>query len=126
MGLPAPPAVDSLPKNWLQLLLTALRCNEDELACLAQQTGALTRRRAIPGVAHLLKLLLLYVVSDASLRDVAAYSSQMGAPLTDEALRQRLHKTEAFLQALLAQLFGADIDALPGRRVLLADTTTVS
>lgn len=126
MSLPAPPLVDSLPNHWLQLLLHALRWDEARLSCLAQQTGALTRRRGIKSVAHLLQLLLLYVVSDAALRDVAAYSTQMGAKLTDEALRQRFHKAEAFLQDLLALLFGADLQALPGRRVLLADTTTVS
>lgn len=121
----APPSWQALSAAWLKPLLEASGLDEAELNQLARDTAACTRARVIRSAPQLLQLLLLYVISDASLRDVAAYSTQMGDRITDEALRQRFHRAEAFVARLLALLFGAGLSCPSERRVLLVDGTTV-
>jgi Transposase DDE domain len=140
MSLSAPalvdiPSLDSLQPsadagsceqlNWLRPLLASTQLGEASLNQLARDTGALTRQRCVRSAQQLLYLLMLYVVSDASLRDVAAYSTAMGAPLSDEAVRQRFHLAETFVTKLLSLLFAAELQRPTCRRMLLCDGTTV-
>src|SRR5689334_15098267 len=112
--------------DWLQPILEAASMDEAALETLAKTTGALKRRRGVRSSRQLLQLLLWYVLSDASLRDVAAYSAVLALRLSDEALRQRFHRAEAFVVALMGRLFAAELEAPPGRRLLLNDATLLA
>lgn len=92
----------------LQPLFDHCGVSTDELEMLAVEHGALAERRQhrkkLKTVHDLLDLLLLYLLADFSLRGVAALCALVGIPLTDEGVRQALHRMPDFLEALLARL----------------------
>ncbi len=101
-----------LPENWQEL---------------SHEQGALTRARKIKGAAELLRAVFSYAVADYSLREVAGLLTGERHPITDEAVRLRLHQCEAWLESMLcATLLGhAPPLALAGRRVKIVDGTVL-
>ena len=79
------------------------------------------------GAAETLRAVFSYAVADDSLREVAGLLTGERHPITDEAVRLRLHQCEAWLESLLcATLLGhAPPLALAGRRVKIVDGTVL-
>lgn len=94
---------------------------------LAHEQGALTRARKIKGAEELLRAVFSYAVSDYSLRAVAGLLTGARHSITDEAVRLRLHKCEAWLEGLLgATLLGhAPPAAVAGRKLKIVDGTVL-
>lgn len=85
--------------DW-NILLNMLPKNLD---VLAQQTGALLRRREIHSASVLIRLLLLWALTGFGLRTIAAWFARSGiVRLTEGALRHRFGNCENFIKALLA------------------------
>lgn len=78
-----------------------------DLEDLAREFEAFTRQRVIKSPAQLLRLVFLYCGLDQSLRTVSATSAQLGIPLTDQAVRERLQACGPWLQALLGRMLPA-------------------
>lgn len=92
-----------LDNIWARLL----RATGIELDALARRTGALHRVREIEDGESLMKLLLVYVSADFSLRDTALWArTQHLVCLSDEALRKRFHRCVEFLGTLIGMLVG--------------------
>lgn len=127
MTLSPPAELDSRSEDWLQLLLDCAQWTEEDIEAIARDTSAITRRRRIHSGVQLLTLLMSYVVSDPSLRDVTALASLYNSELSDEALRQRFHKAKGFIETLLTAVFTAELETPTGtKRVLIGDGTSLS
>lgn len=104
--------LQELPENWKEL---------------AREHGALTRARKIKDEEELLRAVFSYAVADYSLREVAGLLTRARHPITDEAVRLRLHKCEAWLESLLAETLVASARQVAGggRRLKIVDGTVL-
>lgn len=93
---------------------------------LAREFEAFTRQRVIKTPAQLLRLVFLYCGLDQSLRTVSATSAQLGQPLTDQAVHERLQACGPWLQALLGRMLPASpITENIAQRLILVDGSVV-
>lgn len=99
-----------------------------DLETLAQQTGALQRRREVRNVPDLLRLALAYGSGQGSLQTTAAWAAQAGiAELSDVALLKRLRNAADWLIAIAGQLLSGRVDPPSLARPLrLVDATCIS
>lgn len=87
---------------WDNKILPHLPENLEELA---QQTGALSRKRGIRSVQDLLKILFLYACSSLSFRILAVAACALGiSDISDTAWRKRFSNAVPFLQEILHQM----------------------
>jgi hypothetical protein len=112
--------------SW-QELVSAVAAAVD-LETLAQQTGALKRRRGVRNVFDLLRLALAYGSGQGSLQTTAAWAAQAGfAELSDAALHKRLRGAADWLIAIAGQLLSGRVDRPNLTRPLrLVDATCIS
>ena len=111
------------PDEWPELLAELVPIDLD---ALAQQTGAIRRRREIRSGSVLLRLLLGWTVAHMSLRNTVAWASESGvAHLTDEALRKRFAQCESFLRTLVAHMLSVwiDVPSSLGRLLRIVDAS---
>ena len=86
------------------------------LDALAQQHGALRRRRQIRSAETQLRLLMLWVLSGFGLRSVAAWAARAELALvTEGALRHRFRQSRPWIEALLAAQLSSWLDARAGK-----------
>ncbi len=110
--------------NKFARLLQGLPANWKELA---RAKGALTRARKIKGAEELLRAVFSYGVADYSLREVAGLLTRARQPLSDEAVRTRLNKCEAWLERMLSATLLRDVPraVLAGRKLKIVDGTVL-
>lgn len=113
-------------QDW-PFLLSLLPQNLDEIA---QETGAIRRRRAVDSASTLLRLLLAYACCDLSLRETAEWAHQSTlASLSDVALLKRFRNAVSFLGELLTHKLAQNAPLPPVRgegRLRLIDATAIS
>lgn len=113
-------------------ILVARLGGGDQLADSAKQTGALLRRRGFADAATLLRTLLLYCLTEMSLRTTAARAEASAlAAVSGVAVWKRLAKATPWLEQLVAGLLLAACKAaMPvaakGRLIRCIDATTLS
>jgi hypothetical protein len=119
----APPSLYD-EKEWPYILTLLPRDLEET----ARQSEALMRCRNVPNAAALIRMALAYAVSDLSLKDVAAWASTMGlADISGPGLFYRLREAEGWLEQILAQSLGGDVQAGPrGFRLRAVDATVIN
>ena len=96
---------------------------------LAEQHQALRRCRKVPNAAALLRMILVYALTDLSLKDVAAWAAAgQIAAISGPALFYRIRDAEAWLSALLAEILARDVAPIASgrRRVRLVDATVLT
>ena len=98
-----------------------------KIESMARENGAFVRSRAVRDPVDLLRAVLLYSGLDYSLREVAANFTQIGRRLSDEAVRGRLRGCEAWLEAILREMFTLPEKGISEgiRRLVLIDGTTI-
>jgi hypothetical protein len=107
-------------------LVGLLPANLDELA---EESGALQRRRAVVSAQDLLRLALAYAAHDWSLRQTAAMAEVMGwQSISDVGVLKRLRGCPEFLRRVISGVLARRIEIFPRStlRVCLVDATTVS
>lgn len=109
---------DTLFRAWMQDLPEGWEAQ----AC---SLGAFVRARAVSSPAALLRLVFLFCGLGFSLRQTAAIHTALEAPLTDEAVRQRLHACLPWLRELLARLLPVGTMSSTHGRLLVFDSTHV-
>lgn len=96
---------------------------------LAEQHHALRRCRKVPNAAALLRMILVYALTDLSYKDVAAWAAAGHvAEISGPALFYRLCDAEAWLAALLAEILMREVQ-LPSplpQRLCLVDATVLT
>jgi hypothetical protein len=94
----------------------------------AREMGAFTRARGVVCAADLLRLVLAYCLGGVGLRSTSAWAASVGlADLSNVALLKRLRKCGPWMEHLTGLLLGGGAEpAAQGRRIRLADGTTVS
>ena len=94
----------------------------------AKATNALVRCRNVPDAVALMRMALVYAVSDLSLKDVAAWASSMNlAEITGPGLFYRLREAEVWLARVLAQTLQQQVDRGPaGWRLRVVDATVIN
>jgi hypothetical protein len=86
-------------QRYIDTLLETTSANLQEAAL---QSGAITKIRELKEAKHLLQLLLIYAVSDVSLRAISVIASEIaGINISDTAWRKRFLKCGAFVCLLL-------------------------
>jgi len=126
---PIPPLTEpaqTLLDDWEHLL----QMLPPDLEATARQTGAFQRPRQIRSAGDLLRLVLMYALSDPSLRLLGAWAclQELGY-LSDVAVLKRLRHTVVWLAQLVGQLLQQRCRALrqlPHVRVRIQDATTIS
>jgi hypothetical protein len=105
----------------------ALRIDLEETA---RQAGALLRRREIRNASDLLRLNLMYALSDWSLRLVGAWALLQGiGNLSDVAILKRLRRSSVWIGMLIGLILQRRCQALQataGVRLRLMDATVLS
>ena len=97
-----------------------------DLAEQAREFHAFTRARVLKTPEQLLRVVLLYCGLDQSLRTTSATCAQLGQPLTDNAVRERLLACGPWLTALLRQMLPVPpAGQPPGRRLIIVDGSVV-
>ncbi len=120
----------SLPADHFDEVLRRLPADLD-LDAVALRTKAIERQRKISEGASLLRLALARGPGGLSLSETAAWASMIGlAEMSDPAIKFRLDKAVAFLEAvvaaqLAAQSAGASV-RWPGRILRAADGSSIS
>lgn len=90
-----------LDDRWQQIV-GIFPCDVEKSARLC---GAVTRIRNVPSACNLLRMILVYSLSDLSLKDTAAWAKADNiANLSSQAFHCRLMRAENWLQHLLEQL----------------------
>jgi hypothetical protein len=102
-----------------------------DLDRLAEETGAIQRKRELVDGASLLRIALARGPGGLSLRQTAAWASMMGiADLSNPGVKYRLNQATEFLAALVERLLAAKVPGAnlrwPSRTLCLADGTCVS
>ena len=94
----------------------------------ARSSGALIRARNVPDAAALLRVALAYAVSDASLKDTAAWAcASEVARISGPALFYRMKESEAWLELLLGQILtNAPARAGVARPLRVVDATVIN
>ena len=106
--------VASLPADQFDELLRRLPAGLD-LDLLARRTKAIQRKRELTSGPHLLRLALARGPGGLSLSQAAAWATMLGlAKMSDPAVKKRLDKAVAFLDAVIASLLA---DKAPGAAV---------
>lgn len=115
--------------SWNKIFFQRLPKNLDEIA---EQNGALKRKRGLRSATGLLKALFLYACSNFSFRVLAAASCALGiANISDTAWRKRFSKAAPFLRAILQSMLStlvpaAGAQAFKGvKNVLLVDASVI-
>src|SRR3954467_2149778 len=104
----------SLPADQFDELLHRLPAGLD-LDQLARQTKAIQRKRALTSGPDLLRLALARGPGGLSLSEAAAWATMLGlARMSDPAVKKRLDKAVAFLDAVMASLLA---EQAPGTAV---------
>ena len=126
-----------LQAKWIQSLHdsswdTVRSLLPEDLDQTARDMNALRRRREVPNAEALVRIILAYVVSGLSIKDVAAWAAASGiAELTGEGIFYRLVVSEQWLRHLLCQVLLANIVAASGNalceklRLRVADATVI-
>ena len=115
-------------KLWNNKILPHLPENLEELA---EQTGALRRKRGIRSVQDLLKILFLYACSSFSFRILAAATCALGiSDISDTAWRKRFSNAVPFLHELLNQMLSgifnpSSVSSEKFKNVLLVDASVI-
>jgi hypothetical protein len=107
-------------------LSTFLPSNLDQLA---KETGAVSRWRKVKNGEDLLRLILMYVVEDLSLRSTAAWSGRSElVEIKDTSVLHRLRSSVPFLEAVLGHLLNFRLRGEPaaGPVLRLNDATVLS
>ena len=93
----------------------------------ARDTKAFLRARAVASAVDLLRLTLIYCLSDRGLRSTAAWATATGlADLSNVALLERLRRSGDWLALLVGEaLAAAAPQASRGRLIRIIDATTV-
>jgi Transposase DDE domain len=115
----------SLPADQFDELLHRLPAGLD-LDQLARQTKAIQRKRALTSGPDLLRLALARGPGGLSLSEAAAWATMLGlARMSDPAVKKRLDKAVAFLDAVMASLLAEQAPGTavhwPGRVLRNAD-----
>lgn len=116
---------DDLESLW-PYVLTVL---PEDLGVSALDCGALSRARKVRDAEGLLRIVLVYALSDLSLKDVAAWATAAQiAELTGPALHYRLEHAESWLSSLLAQVLAEEVAPAPNRglRARVVDATVLT
>src|SRR5215813_12528634 len=94
----------------------------------AYRNSALIRCRNSPDAASFMRISLSYLLSDLSLKDVAAWASALQvAPITGPGFFYRLRQAEPWLEQVLSQgLSGQVPQAAGGFRLRIADATVIN
>jgi hypothetical protein len=127
-SVPPTEAQSPADQDWQQLVEERLPA---DLQAQARELKAFQRARGVPSALHLLRGLLYYVLSHASLRDVSAWSRLIGLTSTvisGQAWHQRLLASADWLLWLFNALLAAPQRSFGGlsQRILLVDATHVS
>jgi hypothetical protein len=103
---------------------------EIDLEASARYSGALRRKRVIQSAQNLLKLVLVYALTDYSLRMVGLWGTVMDwGSLCKSGVRKRLRQCQGWLGMLIVGVLQAGKLSLPkhaGLRVRLFDASSVS
>ena len=118
-----------LREQWESLLAVLPR--GFDLEKTLRESGGLVRRRSIRSAEALLRLLLVYGLSNQSLRATASWAQAQGvARLSDVALLKRLRRAAPWIGQLLTAKLTERIDGLGapplGYRLRIVDATTAS
>jgi hypothetical protein len=101
-----------------------------DLAASARYCQALSRKRVIQSAEHLLRLVLVYALTDYSLRMVGLWATLMGwGSLCKSGVRKRLCHCQSWIGLLLGAVLRSGQLALPsgrGLRLRVFDASTVS
>lgn len=101
-----------------------------DLEASAQASGALVRRRVIQTAQDLLRLVLVYGLTDLSLRMVGLWATVMGwGSLSKSGVRKRLRHCQAWIGMLIGAVLAARRAEMPPAgqyRYRLIDVTNVS
>jgi hypothetical protein len=101
-----------------------------DLEASAYYCGALSRKRVIRSASHLLKLVMVYALTDYSLRMVALWGTVMGwGSLGKSGLRKRLRQCQTWMGSLIVAVLLSEKLELPrptGMRLRLFDASSVS
>lgn len=115
-----------------QQIERSLQCLEKgvDLEGSARYSGALCRRRVIQTALNLLRMVMVYVLTDQSLRMVGLWGTVMGwGSLSKSGVRQRLRQCEKWIGMLIVQVLAMGKLELPrqnGMRVRLLDASVIS
>lgn len=115
-------------QDWQRLVEERLPA---ELQAQAREQKAFVRARGLPSALHLLRGLLYYVLSQASLRDLSAWSRLIGLTskvISSQAWHNRLLASADWLLWLFNALLAAPKGSFgeQSQRILLVDATHVS
>lgn len=113
--------MDSAIASWDKLLSFL----PPDLDAKAREWRAYERLRGFDCAEDLLRTLLDYAASGASLLEVAAASTAAGKPLSHSALHERLVAAEHFLHSLFIHVAGCGSEAKPAQGTLRAIDATV-
>lgn len=100
------------------------------LEASARYSGALTRKRNIQSAENLLQLVMVYVLTDCSLRMIGLWSTVMEwGSLCKNGVRQRIRQCQGWIGMIIVSVLSASKLSLPksgGLRLRLFDASTVS
>jgi hypothetical protein len=101
-----------------------------DLEASARYSGALTRKRNIQSAENLLKLVMVYALTDCSLRMVGLWGTVMGwGSLCKNGVRQRIRQCQGWIGMMIVSVLSASKLSQPksgGLRLRLFDASTVS
>jgi len=94
----------------------------------ARQCGALKRCRRVPNAEALIRMGMVYAVSDLSLKDVAAWARALEvAFISGPGLHYRLKTAESWFERLLVDVFQKGIESKPvGLPVKIVDASVIT
>jgi hypothetical protein len=100
----------------------------ENMSELAKTTGAVERWRNVKSGEELLRVTLAYAIDDLSLRNTAAWSTQIDRELKDTSVLHRLRKVAPLLESVLAHLLMHRIrtESAPGPEFRINDATVLS
>lgn len=126
------PKEPKLTEETKKLMNKSLACFAPsiDLEASARYSGALCRKRVIQSAPNLLRLVLVYVLTDYSLRMVGLWATVMGwGSLCKSGVRKRLCQCREWIGMLIVAVLMAEKLSLPkasGMRLRLFDASTVS
>lgn len=111
--------------DWRRLL--RMLGGAQQIEGLARETRAFLRARGFDNACVLLRMILVYCLSDKGLRLTAGWAASVGlADVSNVALLQRLKASGPWLEALIGQLLAAQIPkTFRGRTIRIVDATSV-
>lgn len=111
------PEITTIAANTWDELLTNMPI---DIESSAKDFGAITRKREIKSGRDLLRIILAYCGMDWSFRTLGAWSLSIGlATISDVAIRNRVKKATAWMQAMVGAYLSQKVTAQRDKKVVL-------